>query len=162
DDQLRGQGSITSRTEYYFIDEVVIPGKEYFYILSDVSSDPADQSQPVTRHTDRIVKAVPKAANDVVYPLGFRLATVYPNPFNPSTTISFNAEADQARSPYTMSIVDMTGRVIWVTDGIGIAGQNDIVWNGRNGAGSEVTSGVYFAILKIAGTIQTAKLTLLR
>ncbi|MFQ6009146.1 MAG: choice-of-anchor L domain-containing protein, partial [Candidatus Zixiibacteriota bacterium] len=79
-------------------------------------------------------------ANDL--PTTFELYQNYPNPFNPSTTIKFDL-------PYsghvTLSIYDIMGRKVTVLyDGQMEKGPKELTWDGTDGSGTLVSSGVYF------------------
>ncbi len=65
----------------------------------------------------------------------------YPNPFNPETRLVFNLpEASQVR----LAVYNLKGQLVKVlTDEILPAGDNAIIWNGRNEMGRLVSSGVY-------------------
>ncbi len=83
----------------------------------------------------------------------------YPNPFNPETTISFTLPA--AQSTVLLIIYDITGKEIRrLAQGNFAAGSHKIVWNGKNQAGRQAPSGVYFYVLK-AGKFSTARRMLL-
>jgi hypothetical protein len=84
----------------------------------------------------------------------------HPNPFNPTVTLPFSlATTQQAR----LAIYDITGRRISVVvEGVMARGEHEVVWHGRNSAGAEVASGVYFARLELAGAVKSQKLILLR
>ncbi len=84
----------------------------------------------------------------------------YPNPFNPSTTIPFSL----ARTGMVeLSIYDTAGRlVVELVNETLPAGRHQAVWNGLNGRGRPVESGVYFARLGHAGGYLTRKLVLVR
>ncbi len=72
--------------------------------------------------------------------------TSYPNPFNPTTTISFNLPKNQKVS---LDIYNIKGQKVKniVNDNL-LAGTNSFVWNGKNGSNNQVASGVYFYRLK--------------
>jgi len=77
---------------------------------------------------------------------GNHLAAAYPNPFNPSTTLSFESAADQGR--LRLVIVGTTGRELRVlASGIFAAGSHSVVWDGRDDAGNPLPSGLYLARL---------------
>ncbi len=73
-------------------------------------------------------------------PTSYKLAT-YPNPFNPSTTISYQVAQDAS---VRLEIYDMMGRrVKSLVSSNRSAGCYSAVWNGRDDNGKEVSSGVY-------------------
>jgi hypothetical protein len=85
---------------------------------------------------------------------------VYPNPFNPRTTISFDV-----RTPgrVRLTIHDVTGRrVRTLTDGWSAAGSQTASWDGRDGSGRVLASGVYFARLESDNAVRTRRLVLLK
>lgn len=68
--------------------------------------------------------------------------SVFPNPFNPQTTVRLAmARAGAA----TVQVFDVRGRrVRTLLDGAVEAGRHDLVWDGTDDAGRAVSSGVYF------------------
>ena len=84
-----------------------------------------------------------------------------PNPFNPSTQISF-----ETRVPghVTMEIFDVRGRrVTMFSLGVLESGLHQTWWDGRNARGDNVPSGIYFVRLSgSAGESQAVKAVLLR
>jgi hypothetical protein len=78
-------------------------------------------------------------------PAGFVITGNYPNPFNPSTTISFTLpSAGSAR----LSVYDITGRKVReLVNGQMGAGVHSVVWDGRDEGGNAVSSGLYFSRL---------------
>ena len=89
------------------------------------------------------------------------LAQNHPNPFNPSTTISYTPAVD---GPLTLTIFDAAGSLIRaLVNGEGIAGREyQVVWNGRDTLGRQVTSGVYFYRLDTGPSHETKRMVLLR
>ncbi len=66
----------------------------------------------------------------------------YPNPFNPSTTISFGLVEN---ANVKLDIYDITGRKIAsLLDGESSAGLHSVIWNGQDKTRSYVSSGLYF------------------
>jgi len=103
--------------------------------------------------------AVPVTVENNI-PGGFSLAANYPNPFNPTTTISFSTPE---LSTVNVTIFNMLGQhVVTLADGIKPAGTYSIVWNGKNEAGMAVTSGIYFYRLRAGNFSETKKLVLMR
>ena len=84
----------------------------------------------------------------------------YPNPFNPKTTIAFTMPAaGEAR----LAIVDVSGREVRsLLDGPLGAGEQAIVWDGKDAAERPSSSGVYFARLTTASGSATSALVLLK
>jgi hypothetical protein len=84
----------------------------------------------------------------------------YPNPFNPSTTISYSLANSSAVS---LTIFDSLGRVVkTLVDQPQAAGDHQVVWNGTNEQGSQVASGVYFYRLKTGEFTHTKRMILLK
>lgn len=84
-----------------------------------------------------------------------------PNPFNPTTTLTF--ELKRAR-PVRLTIHDAAGRLVRVLrDGLeAAAGRNEVEWDGRDDRGRAQPSGVYLARVEADGVAVTTRLTLLR
>jgi tetratricopeptide (TPR) repeat protein len=74
-------------------------------------------------------------------PKTYELQGNYPNPFNPSTTISY---ALPFESSVTLEIYDITGRLIQKYESQNEqAGYHNFIWNGKNSNSLDVASGVY-------------------
>lgn len=99
------------------------------------------------------------AAEDLP-PARFRLRDAYPNPFNPSTTLSFELPAPAA---VRLAIFDAQGRCVRRAQLARVeAGRHRWTWDGRDDAGQALASGVY-ALEFTAGPWQgRQKLTLLK
>jgi len=100
-----------------------------------------------TDDTDCNVSAVPSQVN-----AGAILHQNHPNPFNPSTRISFSLEAS---GPVDLRIFDTRGQLVNVLfNGVMGAGSHHAVWNGTDQNGRAMSSGVYFLTLRTGtGTI---------
>ncbi len=91
----------------------------------------------------------------------FELEPAAPNPFNPSTRISFRlAEPTDVR----LTIVDISGRLVkTLLVAPREAGTHSLTWDGRSEAGRRVASGTYFARLSVGtGDTQVQKLTMVK
>lgn len=92
--------------------------------------------------------------------LGFTLLTAYPNPFNPSTTITYGLEKD---SYVTVDIYDISGKLIaTIQKKYQIQGWHSIAWNGTDDSGNKVGGGVYFYQVQARDFRQTRKMVLLK
>ena len=89
----------------------------------------------------------------------------YPNPFNPVTTITYDVGfVDGPQQQVNLSIYNLLGQhVQTLADGPQIIGRHVVQWYGRDKAGMNVASGVYFMHMTTStGKIQTKKVMLLR
>ncbi len=89
----------------------------------------------------------------VSHPAAFALNQNAPNPFNPSTTISFSLpEAGTA----TLGIYSVNGQLVrTLVDDELSAGTHEIVWNGLDASGRDAASGVYLYRLAWHGVSET-------
>jgi hypothetical protein len=97
-------------------------------------------------------------------PKTFGLHQNFPNPFNPSTTISFDVPGISGEKRHaSLAIYDLRGRRVRVLiDGILDGGNHKVVWDGRDNQGEQIASGVYLFRLRINDWISTRKMTILR
>jgi len=86
----------------------------------------------------------------------------YPNPFNPSTTISFELNTDSTEAT-ELVIYNLRGQKVkkftFPNENLGTSEQN-VVWNGTDDNGKSVSSGIYFYKLKSGNFEQTKKMIL--
>jgi subtilisin family serine protease len=90
----------------------------------------------------------------------YELLDAHPNPFNPSTTISFGlANAEHA----DLAVYDILGRrVTTLVNGMTTEGQRNIAWDGTSDTGVHVASGVYFVRLVTPGFHASRRLVMLK
>ena len=144
---VKGAGTTSEPNNYDYIDRSVIPDNTYTYILADVS-----YANEENKYIDKAVNIViPK--NDI--PEEFALNNNYPNPFNPSTAISFQLSAV---SDVELCIYDMNGRKIasLINDNKP-AGYYEIYWDASN-----FSSGIYFYSLQAGDFVDTKKMILMK
>lgn len=89
-----------------------------------------------------------------------RLLAPWPNPFNPAVTIPFETAR---RGPVELRVYDVGGRLVRALreEPLG-PGRHEAVWDGRDGSGAPVASGVYFCRFKAGVYEATGRLVLLR
>ena len=93
-------------------------------------------------------------------PVSFALNQNYPNPFNPGTDIEF---ALPARSNVNLAVYDLLGRhVKTLVSGELEAGYHVVSWNGEDGAGNAVSSGIYFYKIEANDFSMTRKMIMLK
>jgi hypothetical protein len=89
----------------------------------------------------------------------------YPNPFNPSTTISFNLNAEITDDTELM-IYNLKGQKIKTFDiilgGVGRSSNQQVTWNGTDQNNNPVASGIYFYKLKSGDFEISRKMLLLK
>ena len=94
-------------------------------------------------------------------PASFGLGQNVPNPFNPSTTLSFAVPAPGGN--VRIAVYDVTGRrVALLASGHHDAGRYTIVWDGTDERGLRVASGTYFARMVTPDDVITRKMILLK
>jgi len=93
-------------------------------------------------------------------PSEFALSQNYPNPFNPTTLIKYDLPVDcQVR----LDVYNILGqKVVTLVDGPQAPGYWRVRWNGRDGYGREMASGIYFYRLKAGRYAASRKLLLLK
>lgn len=91
---------------------------------------------------------------------GFVLIGSYPNPFNPSTIITYTL-AEEAQ--VDLGIYTLLGELVCTLyDDTQTAGLHSLPWTGQDAEGTLLPAGVYLARLKLGHKTQTAKLLLLQ
>jgi hypothetical protein len=98
-------------------------------------------------------EAEPPIPDFVLYP-------AYPNPFNPSTTLSFSIPT---ASYVEVNVYNVLGqRIQNLVNGKLEAGYHRYSWNGKDDLGQDVSSGVYIYKLQVGDWVQGNKILLLR
>ena len=126
--RLPGQGTFNMQTEYTYVDSSVAAGMVYAYRLADVS-----YSGQITYHDIQYA--------EIKLPETFQLNQNFPNPFNPTTTISYSIPV---KSKVELKIYNILGQdVIELVNGTHEPGLYNIEWNGLNRYDQRVASGIY-------------------
>ena len=82
--------------------------------------------------------------------------TCYPNPFGGYINIEFSGRPNKV----SIDVVNATGLLIQrIYDGYSVEGTNRAVWNGKNGKGGEVTSGIYYIRFISGDSVETVKIS---
>ncbi|MDD3562998.1 MAG: FlgD immunoglobulin-like domain containing protein [Candidatus Cloacimonetes bacterium] len=119
DKELNGAG-----TYYYWLQVSDLNGSESYHgPVTLVYEDGNDQQTPV----------IPKVTE---------LKKVFPNPFNPSATISYSL-VDAA--PVSIKIYNSRGQMVRsFEEGLQNAGSYNLIWNGEDNSGRSLPTGVYY------------------
>lgn len=100
----------------------------------------------------------PVANDDPVAVLVTSLKGCYPNPFNPTTTISFSIKE---KTPVELIIYNILGQKVRTLVNQPLEpGEHSIVWNGTDNKGRSVASGIYFYRMKAGNYSETKKMVL--
>ncbi|MDP8204694.1 MAG: T9SS type A sorting domain-containing protein [Candidatus Tenebribacter mawsonii] len=84
----------------------------------------------------------------------------YPNPFNPTTTISFSLPDEQE---IDLTIYNIKGqKVKRLINGQLTAGQHSMIWDGKDTNEKSVSTGIYFYKLKTGNDVLTRKMLMLK
>ena len=104
---------------------------------------------------------VPVVKEGAALPTAFALTGNRPNPFNPSTTISY--EVPQ-QSHITLTVYNLLGQeVVRLVDTVQAPGHYRAFWYGRNARGQAVASGVYlYRMTSSTGYSENKRMTLLK
>jgi hypothetical protein len=155
---------------YSMSNDPISPGEGNFLSLpAAVSPDVMDK---INLELGEIVLAdenaveIPVDDGKILVPQAFELSQNYPNPFNPTTTIKFTLPARKdggASLPTTLKIYNVLGEMVrTLVDEPMSPGAHQTIWDGKDGQGDEVASGVYFYRLKAGEFRQTKKMVLLK
>ncbi len=140
----------SAEQEYIFTDSTLNRSGLYFYRLADVALDGKR-----TIHPEQAIKV-----NLDQIPDESILLQIYPNPFNPATTLRFYLpEAGQPE----LSIFDIRGRLVYRFEPENLQkGFHTLSWNGINTEGKLVSAGVYLVRLKAGQTHKIKKMIFLK
>jgi hypothetical protein len=137
-------------TDSVFIDTSTNARTSYYYRLRVVMKDSVElQSYPI------MLKPVATFVRPVTGTYEFALSDSYPNPFNPTTVISYQLAIN---SLVTLKVYDILGReVAPLINERQTAGNHSILFDGSN-----LSSGVYFYRMEAESFISTKKFVLLK
>jgi hypothetical protein len=97
--------------------------------------------------------------SDLQQPDDLNLLQIYPNPFNPATTISWILELPGETQ---LTIYNALGQQVRIlAKGHYRAGRQEVVWDGNDSYGIRASSGLYFCSLQVGEQITTQKMLLL-
>ncbi len=95
-----------------------------------------------------------------ILPLKFKLGQNFPNPFNPSTKISYDLPQ---KSDVEIAVYNIIGQKVRVlVNRSQPAGQYEVIWDGLDEQGQMVATGVYLYQIKAGNLTQTKKMVLMK
>jgi hypothetical protein len=105
------------------------------------------------------VEATASLSQDII-PTKHLLHQNFPNPFNPSTNISFKIANS---SNISLVIYDVSGNLVReLKNGFVPAGEYNLTWDGRSATGQSVASGLYIYQLQSNSYIATKKMLMIK
>jgi len=144
---VEGAGTTTEPHSYTFVDDAVVPGLTYTYVLADV-----DYANTETKYDDDAVTVT--LGNDVME-ADFTVGAAYPNPFNPTAIVPFELTKD---AMVKASVYDLVGREVkTLINGNVSAGSHELKINGEN-----MTTGIYLVKVVIDNTANIQKIALMK
>lgn len=144
----------SSQAQHYLYEdtELFAPGYYYYWLESNDLEGSSELFGPVG------VQYNFSDGPNIPVPLVNGIKSIYPNPFNPITTISFSMEKD---APVEISIYNQKGQAVRRLAASSMSkGNHRLSWDGRDDNGRSVSSGIYLMKLNLGGALFTRKLTL--
>jgi hypothetical protein len=143
---LPAAGGNATGAEYRRNDTELVNGREYYYTLTAVDVNG-------TREILSQVSATPRASG--IDPLAYQLYTNYPNPFNPTTSISFDiVDAGHVN----LMVYNLMGQeVASLVNGQMTSGRHIVSFDAAN-----LPSGVYVYRLNVNGFVSEKKMLLMK
>ncbi len=152
---LFGQGNSSVRHVYSYIDELVEPGKTYWYMLVDL-----DIYGIKTFHGPVSVTVL----QETVYPVTAKIHPNYPNPFNPTTNIKVEIPMSKSGSiNIKLVIYNTLGQLVKTLYQEKLSpGIYNIPWDTTTDSGHQAPAGIYYARLSVGAFSQSIKMILLK
>ncbi len=103
------------------------------------------------------------ASNNELTKINAALLNNFPNPFNPSTTISFNLTTENTEKNTELVIYNIKGQKVKTLEcGESLSTKADgvsysIIWNGKDENNKPVSSGIYFYQLRVDGEYKISR-----
>ena len=106
----------------------------------------------------KISEFILKEANPNMIPIDYNLFSAYPNPFNPSTKITFSIPESGINNITTLNVYDLNGNLLeTISKDYLIAGTHEVMWIAEG-----YSSGIYFISLESGNFYDTIKLMLIK
>ncbi len=147
---------VQETTSMDYTDMISLEGEYQYYVVAKYLHTEGQPSNMVS-----FTFPYETSTDDVNSPaMVTKLNNNYPNPFNPSTTISFDlAKAGNVK----LSIYNIKGQLVRRLHNAPLAsGNHKIVWNGRDESNRPVASGIYYYKLDTGGYRKTNKMLLMK
>ncbi|RLC57347.1 MAG: hypothetical protein DRH89_03735, partial [Candidatus Cloacimonadota bacterium] len=148
----RNNQQIVQVTETTYTDEDLENGVYAYYVKALYGSYESEASNEV------IIELT--EANNIIIPENTALLGNYPNPFNPTTEISF---ALKDAKKVNLEIFNVRGQKVKTLVNKSMdAGLHQIVWEGLDDAGKQISSGIYFYKMQAGEYNATRKMIMMK
>jgi hypothetical protein len=137
------------------------PGQEYYVAIKTLDNygNLSDLSN-IAQGEAKLEIIADVDDDDRELPGDFSLSQNYPNPFNPATTIEYSLPT---RSQVRLVVYNVQGRrIITLVDETQPPGRYQETWDGIDGGGSRVASGIYFYRLETETYTEARKMVLIK
>lgn len=132
----------------------VFNGSIYVFGGTDRDDQPVSQIERLPFSATTVVK------NESSEPVSYKLFNNYPNPFNPSTSISFSVPKSGL---VTLKIYNVLGNLVkTIASGNYSPGNYKYIWNGEDESNNKVSSGIYICRLRAENFSASKKMVLLK
>ncbi|RKY56261.1 MAG: hypothetical protein DRP93_01745, partial [Candidatus Neomarinimicrobiota bacterium] len=146
-DELKGTGTTSKKSDYMYWDRGVKPGVTYAYVLQDVDYEGHIRECEPVLVTIRESKII---SNDK-----FEFSSSYPNPFNPAFVVPFEL---YTATKVNIRLYDISGHLVKIVANREFsAGKYNLLVNGNN-----LSSGVYLLRTQVEGIVNTQKMLLVK
>lgn len=147
---ITGCGNSSSSIEYKYIDDDIEPGRQYYYMIESL-----DSHGNTTKY--ETVQALPCGSEK---PVDYAFFYNYPNPFNPTTTFTYDVPIE---TQVELCIYNIIGEKIKsLVHSSKSAGRHVVIWDGLDEENHKVDCGVYIAALITTDYQRSYKITLLK
>jgi len=146
----------TSQTQVYVFNDLGLePEQTYWYWLESREMNGANEYfGPISF----VMPGTPAQAPGI--PLATGLVSLYPNPFNPTLTISYSV---QKSSLVTLSVTNLKGQTVRrLEGGYRDSGLHNAIWDGRDEQGRQCASGIYLIKMQVDGDSSFRKVMLMK
>ncbi len=159
---FKGEGKVSSNLTF---EQGVVDGNMRVLVYMNSGAGVTGELLTVSGATLQKVEAVDNFGRPVkttlvnkVIPTAFALYPNYPNPFNPTTNISFALPVD---SKVSLKLYNVAGQLVrTLVNETMPAGNHTVTWDGSNSNGEKVASGIYFYKLNAGDFSKTMKMVM--
>ena len=142
---------------FTYTDNELENGDYEYYIIAVYETGESESSDIVEVTVDFV------DTGEVIFPAMTALVGNYPNPFNPTTTISYSLTTEDAENAEIV-IYNVKGQQIRAFPIYPSTHSpfNSIVWNGKDNSGQSVSSGIYFYEMKTEDFSEIKKMIIIK